>query len=265
MFKLFIGGISQDTTQVDLKRHFDKFGQISSFVIVQDKATSVSKGYGFINCENQKTYDRILATKTHLIKDRVVEINQAVKKNCEVPEDIKLKSLKKIFVGGLPTGATKEDLFTQFSQYGKLTNAYIIYNPISGESKNFGYVEFENIADAQRAAWLKSHVIKGKKLSVQLFKTREDQKGLTQALEKKQVTGGNTKTQPHNPPSIDQPKTRTGSLCLELINDSSRPEPKKPEAVKRPRRLKEFYSSVRRNAAAHLLVADIDSNYRFNN
>lgn len=134
--RLFIGGISPETTQLDLKRHFDKFGQISSFIIVQDKQTSVSKGYGFINCENKKTYDRIIGIKTHMVNDRLVEINQAIKRNAEVPEDIKSKVLKKIFVGGLAAETSREDLVAYFVQYGDVSNAYVIYDPVSRLSKS---------------------------------------------------------------------------------------------------------------------------------
>lgn len=96
----------------------------------------VSKGYGFINCENKKTYDRILGIKTHLIKGRMVEINHAIKKNAEVPEDIKMKALRKLFVGGLANETTREDLIVHFSQFGAVANAYIIYDPLSKLSKS---------------------------------------------------------------------------------------------------------------------------------
>ena len=103
---------------------------------MHDKQTNVSKGYGFINCENKKTYDRVLGIKTHLINDRLVEINQAIKRNAEVPEDIRNKLFKKIFVGGLTSDVCREDLVYHFSQFGEISNAYIIYDPISKLSKS---------------------------------------------------------------------------------------------------------------------------------
>lgn len=38
--RIFIGGISQDTTEQDLKNYFESFGVISSYVILYDKHTS---------------------------------------------------------------------------------------------------------------------------------------------------------------------------------------------------------------------------------
>lgn len=105
--------------------------QVRPLLLISD----ISKGYGFINCENKKTYDRILTTKNHMIKGRLVEINQAIKRNGEVPEDLKTKSLKKLFIGGLPPEATRDDLVEYFSNFGEVANAYVIYDPITRESK----------------------------------------------------------------------------------------------------------------------------------
>ena len=70
-----------------------------------------------------------------MIKGRMVEINQAIKRNGEVPEDLKTKSLKKLFIGGLPAEATRETLSEYFSLFGEVSNAYVIYDPITKESK----------------------------------------------------------------------------------------------------------------------------------
>lgn len=138
----------------------------------------MSKGYGFINCENKKTYDRILGIKTHLVRDRMVEINHAVKRNGDIPEDIQLKSLRKLFVGGLGSETSRDHLVEHFSHFGEIANAYIIYDPLTKLSKNFGYVEFQSPDGAKIAASSKEHFINGKKASVQFFKTKESQRKL---------------------------------------------------------------------------------------
>lgn len=167
MYKLFVGGISQDTTEADLKDYFSRFGIISSFVIVQDKNLKISKGYGFITCENKKTYQRILDIKHHEINGRKLDINKALGKNTEVPVDIKSKGLRKLFVGGLQQSTTKEDLATYFSQFGTVSNAYLIYDPQSKLSKNFGYVEFEDVHTAELVLSLPAHEINGKKITLE--------------------------------------------------------------------------------------------------
>ena len=48
----------------------------------------------------------------------------------------------KLFVGGLPTGLTKHELQAYFSQFGKILDCTIKYNPKTGASRGFGFVKF---------------------------------------------------------------------------------------------------------------------------
>lgn len=50
--KIYVGNLSYRTGEDQLSQHFGKFGQVSSVVIVMDRATSRSKGFGFITFEN---------------------------------------------------------------------------------------------------------------------------------------------------------------------------------------------------------------------
>ncbi len=59
---------------------------------------------------------------------------------------------KKLFVGNLPWSATSDDLQQLFSQHGNVTSANVITDKFSGRSKGFGFVEFENDAEADAAA-----------------------------------------------------------------------------------------------------------------
>ena len=71
----------------------------------------------------------------------MVEVNHAVKKNSEVPEEIKLKSLRKLFVGSLSIETLREDLIDYFSLFGQVVNAYIIYDPLTKKSKSIPYIK----------------------------------------------------------------------------------------------------------------------------
>lgn len=51
--KIYVGNLSYRTAEDQLSQHFAKFGQISSTVIVIDRATNRSKGFGFITFESE--------------------------------------------------------------------------------------------------------------------------------------------------------------------------------------------------------------------
>ncbi|RZR70611.1 hypothetical protein BHM03_00000857 [Ensete ventricosum] len=47
--KVFVGGLAWETPTEELRRYFEQFGQILEAVIITDKITGRSKGYGFVS------------------------------------------------------------------------------------------------------------------------------------------------------------------------------------------------------------------------
>lgn len=131
----------------------------------------ISKGFGFLSCPSKKVYQKILELKTAEINGRVIEINQALDKSSPIPQDIRSKGLRKLFVGGLSDQVSKEHLSEYFTQFGKVLNSYIIYDPATSTSKHFGYVEFETLESAEKALAHKNHKILGKVITLESKKT----------------------------------------------------------------------------------------------
>ena len=50
--KLFVGGLSANLDDVDLKEMFELYGDVQSAMIVKDKATGKGKGFGFLDMPN---------------------------------------------------------------------------------------------------------------------------------------------------------------------------------------------------------------------
>lgn len=47
--KLFVGGIPYDTDDDSLRRNFEQYGPIKEAVVIRDRDTLQSKGYGFVS------------------------------------------------------------------------------------------------------------------------------------------------------------------------------------------------------------------------
>lgn len=58
---------------------------------------------------------------------------------------------KKLYVGGLPYSTTEEELKTTFSEAGTVASVRIIIDRMTNRSRGFGFVEFENDDDADKA------------------------------------------------------------------------------------------------------------------
>lgn len=47
--KVFVGGLAWETPSDKLRGHFERYGEILEAVVITDKATGRSKGYGFVS------------------------------------------------------------------------------------------------------------------------------------------------------------------------------------------------------------------------
>jgi RNA recognition motif-containing protein len=62
-----------------------------------------------------------------------------------------MKTMKKLFVGGLSWGTTDESLAAAFSQAGTVLSAVVIKDKMTHRSKGFGFVEMTNDDEADAA------------------------------------------------------------------------------------------------------------------
>lgn len=73
----------------------------------------------------------------------------------------------KLYVGGLPYSTTQQALQDHFAQAGEVSSATVITDKMTGRSKGFGFVEYNNDADAQKAIQMfNGQEFEGRKLTV---------------------------------------------------------------------------------------------------
>jgi len=78
--KLFVGGLSFDTTEQSLEDVFSKYGQISEVVVIKDRETQRSRGFGFVTFENpDEAKDAMLAMNGKSLDGRQIRVDQAGK------------------------------------------------------------------------------------------------------------------------------------------------------------------------------------------
>lgn len=82
---------------------------------------------------------------------------------------------RKLYVGNLPWSVTSEGLHDMFAQFGAIAEAVVITDRMSGRSKGFGFVTFENEEDAQRAvSEMHDKDVQGRNLVVNVARPREE-------------------------------------------------------------------------------------------
>ncbi len=58
--KLFVGGLSWDTNDEGLNAAFSPFGEISEAIVISDRYTGRSRGFGFVTFEDDEAADKAI-------------------------------------------------------------------------------------------------------------------------------------------------------------------------------------------------------------
>lgn len=137
--KIFIGGLSWETSTEKLTKHFKKYGEIIDSVVMRDRSTRQPRGFGFVTYADPSVIDRVIKD-THLIDGRTVEIKRSIPRESMV----KGPRTKKIFVGGILPSVTEGEFKRYFLQFGKVVESQIMLEHGSGRSRGFGFITFDD-------------------------------------------------------------------------------------------------------------------------
>ncbi|MCL4200145.1 RNA-binding protein [Patescibacteria group bacterium] len=76
--KLFVGGLSWDTTEDTLRNHFAQVGPVASAQVITDKFTGKSRGFGFVEMTNPDDAQKAIADLNGSQLDgRSIVVNEA--------------------------------------------------------------------------------------------------------------------------------------------------------------------------------------------
>ncbi|XP_059847130.1 cold-inducible RNA-binding protein B-like isoform X2 [Hypanus sabinus] len=77
--KLFVGGLSFDTDEQSLEQLFSKYGEVRDVLVIKDKDTHKSRGFGFITFENPDDARDAMAMNGKSVDGRQIRVDQAGK------------------------------------------------------------------------------------------------------------------------------------------------------------------------------------------
>lgn len=130
---LYVKNFDKTFTERDLVGLFCKFGEITSAVIMKDDSNQ-SKGFGFVCFQNPESAKNALELMNGVDN---LYVSEAKSKEQRQEEIIRKKlNMKKsyyfqnLFVKGLYSNVTEDELKAYFSQFGELTSVRLI--PMSG-------------------------------------------------------------------------------------------------------------------------------------
>lgn len=76
--KLFVGGLPYHTTDKSLREHFSVYGDIEEAVVITDRTTNKSRGYGFVIMGDRMSAERACKEPNPIIDGRKANVNLAI-------------------------------------------------------------------------------------------------------------------------------------------------------------------------------------------
>ena len=75
--KLYVGGLSWDTTNAGLEKAFSSFGAIEAAQVISDRDTGRSRGFGFVTFADEEAAKAALSMDGKVLDGRTLKVNVA--------------------------------------------------------------------------------------------------------------------------------------------------------------------------------------------
>merc|ERR1712158_214708 len=130
--KLFVGGLSWETGEAQLKEYFGKFGEVEAVSLKLNAETGKSRCFAFIIYKESASITKVFEQTEHAINSKKVDVKKAKAKP------------GKIFIGGLKPDMTEEMIRSAFEAYGTVTEIELpVDKKDNNKRKGFGFITFE--------------------------------------------------------------------------------------------------------------------------
>ncbi|XP_017021443.1 ribonucleoprotein RB97D isoform X1 [Drosophila kikkawai] len=172
--KIFVGGLSTQTTAGTVRKFFEQFGAVADAVVMRDPVTNHSRGFGFVTFAEPQSVENVQGARPHCIDNKNVETKRALPRHDFVKGGsgggramsaascgmgMLGTKTSKIFLGGLKDCHDEKSICEYFSQFGKIAHVKLLLDRETGRMRGFGFLEFENPVCAERALAQSKHSI----------------------------------------------------------------------------------------------------------
>ncbi|XP_071374568.1 polyadenylate-binding protein 1-like isoform X1 [Centroberyx affinis] len=174
---IFIKNMDESIDNKALYDTFSAFGNILSCKVVCDEKGS--KGYGFVHFETQEAANRAIDTMNGmLLNDRKVFVGHfKSRKERQMEFGAKAMRFTNVYIKNFGEDYTDEKLKEIFSTFGRTLSVRVMKDE-RGRSRGFGFVNYDNHEDAQKAVEeMNGKEINGKILYVGRAQKRMERQG----------------------------------------------------------------------------------------
>ena len=172
LYGILILGLPYETTELELKSIFSKYGQIVKIYLPKYKNTQKNIGHCYIYFEKEESAIKSLELNNHRIGKRYMEIslsnirNNNFKDNEKIDPDNVPLDCTTAFVKNLNYHITEKEVEEKFKTCGEINEIRFVYEPQTNKFKGFCYIDFKEHKGLLKALKLNGTFFEGRKLYV---------------------------------------------------------------------------------------------------
>ncbi|KAM5194374.1 heterogeneous nuclear ribonucleoprotein D-like isoform 1-T1 [Mantella aurantiaca] len=183
--KMFIGGLSWDTSKKDLTEYLSRFGEVVDCTIKTDPVTGRSRGFGFVLFKDAISVDKVLELKEHKLDGKLIDPKRAKALKGKEPP-------KKVFVGGLSPDTTEEQIKDYFGGYGDIENIELPMDTKTNERRGFCFITYTDEEPVKKLLESRYHQIGSGKCEIKVAQPKEVYRQQQQQQQQKGGRGTST-------------------------------------------------------------------------
>lgn len=77
LHKLFVGNLPWTIGHRELRSYFSEFGSVSSAIVIFDKNSGFSRGYGFVQFADKSGFDNVTNKQSHMLEGSRLVVKSA--------------------------------------------------------------------------------------------------------------------------------------------------------------------------------------------
>ncbi|XP_074177905.1 heterogeneous nuclear ribonucleoprotein A1-like [Rhinolophus sinicus] len=185
--KLFIRGLSFETTEESLRSHPEQWGTLTDCVGMRAPNTKRSRGFGCVTYAPVEGVDAAMNARPHKVDGGVVEPKRAVS-----GEDSRRPgahfTVKKIFVGGIKEDTEEHHLRDDFEQYGKSEVIEIMTDRGGGKKRGLAFLTFDDHGSIDKIVIQKYHTVNGHNCDVRKALSKQEMASASSSQRGRSVT-----------------------------------------------------------------------------
>ncbi|KAG2298122.1 hypothetical protein Bca4012_009335 [Brassica carinata] len=167
---LYVGDLDASVTDSQLFDAFSQMGQVVSVRVCRDLATRRSLGYGYVNFTTPQDAARAIQELNYIpLNGKPVRVMYSHR-----DPSVRRSGAGNIFIKNLDKSIDHKALHDTFSAFGNIISCKVAVDS-SGQSKGYGFVQYETEESAQRAtAELNGMLLNDKQVYVGPFLRRQE-------------------------------------------------------------------------------------------